>query len=184
MDTLTITAHYLRAEGFRPTLAKEYRFELLNARHSVDVVRWRNDPENRHAFFKARILTLEDQANFLKNYAVLHRVDLVLTTEGEGRPVGVFALKNLDTNPELGILLGEKSCRGKNVGTAATAALLHFGFEWLRLPIIWGHTQKTNEGIIRLNTKLGFTMESEIEREGTAYCRMCLTRERFVTKAH
>ncbi|MEA3210631.1 MAG: UDP-4-amino-4,6-dideoxy-N-acetyl-beta-L-altrosamine N-acetyltransferase [Chthoniobacter sp.] len=183
MEVLAIVERYLREEGFASTLPKDYCFELLSNRHSADVVRWRNDLENRHAFFQARILTIEDQENYLKNYAERHRVDLILATREERRPIGVFTLKNLDSSPELGKLLGEKTYRGKGLASAATLALLHFGFEWLSLAGIWAHTQKINEANIRLNTKLGFAIESEIVEEGVAYWRMYLSRENFLTKA-
>lgn len=182
LNALTVAAQYLSAKGFHPTLGKEYCFELLNARHSADVVRWRNDPENTMLFLQVKRLTPEDQANFLENYEARQRVDFVLVTERERTPVGTFTLKNLDTSPELGKLL-EKSYRGKGLASSATLALLHFGFEWLRLPIIWANTQKTNEVNIHINTKLGFTIESEFERDGAAYWRMCLSREVFGTKA-
>jgi len=183
VNALTLAADYLCAKGFHPTLAEEYRFELLNARHSADVVRWRNNPENRHAFFQAKTLTLEDQANFLETYEARHRVDLVLTTGALGKAVGVFALARLDTDPEFGLLIGDKSYRGRGLATAATIAMLQFGFDWLRLPRIWAHTQPTNKATGRLNAKMGFTVDSEVTRNGVAYWRFVLSRERFAAKA-
>ena len=183
VSALAVADDYLRAQAFHPALPNQYRFELLDARHSADIVRWRNDEENRHAFFQAGPLTLEDQANFLENYATRQRVDLVLARKDDGKPLGVFSLKNLKTAPELGKLMGEKSYRGKGLASSATLALLTFGFDWLHLSTIWAHTQKTNAANIQLNTKLGFQIESELECAGAAFWRMSLSRDRLMTTA-
>jgi RimJ/RimL family protein N-acetyltransferase len=58
---------------------------------------------------------------------------------------------------------------------------LNFGFDWLRLSTIWAHTQKANAANIRLNTKLGFQIESELECAGVAFLRMSLSLDRFRT---
>lgn len=180
VDALTVAKHYLRLKAFHPPLPTGYRFELLNARHSADVVRWRNDPDNHHGFLDPKTLTIETQRNFLENYRSHHRVDLVLIAEEEGKPIGVFALKNLNTDPELGLLLGEKSYRGKGLITSTMVAVLQFGFEWLSLPRIWVYKQKGHRARSRLRARFGFRVESEIRHNGAVYERLCLSREQFV----
>ena len=177
-------AQYLEAGDFRKTLPERFRFELVSERHSEAIIRWRNDPENRDAFFAARRLTMEDQARFLEDYGSRDRVDFVLIDEEKRKAVGVFTLKELHTAAELGKLLGEKEYRGRGIARSATLAILQFGFTWLQLPEIVAQTQKANDLNIHLNLKLGFVIESEFDRAGTTYLRMRLTREQFLNRAN
>lgn len=174
-----MAAQYLEAGGFRNALPDNFRFELLKECHSEAIVRWRNAPENRDAFFSVRPLTVADQVRFLETYETRDRIDFVLVDGERSKPIGVFTLKELHTAPELGKLLGEREYRGRGLGLSATRAMLDFGFDWLGLPEVVAQTQKVNEPNIHLNGRLGFVVDTEFDSGAITYLRMRLTRDEF-----
>jgi RimJ/RimL family protein N-acetyltransferase len=80
----------------------------------------------------------------------------------DGTPIGLIAFLNYDAEQrtaELRKLISGDGLRGRGYGKAATRLWLRYGFEELRLHKIYLTTLDTNVRNIRLNERLGFTLE-------------------------
>lgn len=154
---------YQKKRGFFSNLSQlstpGYVWEVIANKHNEYILQWRNDPENMKLFDSQELLTLEGQIYFLKFYDQLDRVDLVL--QKDNNPIGVFNIKNLETMPEFGALIGDRSYRGKGVGYLAKISILEYWFNVLMEPIIYVRNKKTNVKVLESNLRLGFKIISE-----------------------
>ena len=77
----------------------------------------------------------------------------------EGRPVGSFQLKRMDTvrkNCEFGIILQNNSVKNRGIGTAAIAEGMRIARDKYGMESITGDTMGRNHRMIRVFEKLGF----------------------------
>lgn len=147
-----------------PLAPQGFRFELIDGgeRHTASILKWRNDEKlNRH-FIDRRVLTETDQSQFLKDYFLKERFDFILVAEKEGDkkglPVGVFGIKNIRSQPEIGQLIGETSYLGRGLGLAATEALVRFAFGDLGLERVYARVNEKNASNLGLLKKLNFSV--------------------------
>ena len=156
-----------------------YVFELINTHHTPSIITWRNNPELNQYFLLSQNLTLESQKQFLKEYESKDRVDFVLLDQSINLPIGVFSIKNLSTEPEIGQLIGESTYRGKGLGKAATLSLLAFAFNYLELEAIYARIKKLNTVNINLTKKLNFQLLKYETHQNESISVMKLTRFSF-----
>ncbi len=141
-----------------------FRFELINGGggHTSSILKWRNDQGLNQHFSDRRRLTEETQRQFLENYFLKERLDFILVDgkegEKEGAPIGVFGIKNIRSEPEIGQLIGESSYTGRGLGKEATKALIRFAFEDLGLKRIFARVKETNAVNLGLLKKLNFSI--------------------------
>lgn len=76
--------------------------------------------------------------------------------------VGNCGLKNivLEKEGELWLYIGEASMRGKNIGRFAAKLLLHYGFDVLKLEMIYVHFADFNVAACHLYEQIGFKQVS------------------------
>jgi len=142
---------------------ESYKLELINHKHTKCIVAWRNDPSNLELFENGEDLTEQIQSNFISNYNNYNRVDLVLNYKN--KPIGVFNVKNLDSVPEYGSLIGEKEFRGKGLNNVIKKAIINFWFYELNHKVIYVKIKEKNQFLIDSNIKIGFKkirMEGEL----------------------
>lgn len=159
------------------TAPSGYRFELIDERHTSFVIKWRNDPRlNRH-FMSQEILTEEKQRLFLEHYRDKDRLDFVLVDHSRNKPIGVFGVKNISSQPELGQLIGEGAYQGKGLGKKATQALLRFLFSRLELKVIYARVKENNSINLNLLKQLQFSVEKSEFIHDEVYRVLKLSRE-------
>lgn len=132
---------------------KGYYWELINKHHAPVIVKWRNDPEILSFMEMENKLKLEDQLEFLNNYDSYDRVDIVLSSE---RPIGVFNIKNFQTLPEYGAIIGESEYRGKGLGSQVKLLIFKYWFITLGKEEIFVRNKVSNEKVIKSNEAWGF----------------------------
>lgn len=155
---------------------KGFRFELINESHTRYILKWRNDINRKKFTIENKVITEDMQNEFLNTYYSKDRLDFVLVYSKTNEPVGVFALKNISTQPELGKIIGEEKFRGRGLAKLATRNLLDFAFNVLQLKKIVAKTQKNNIRNIKLNEVLGFIISREEKINSVDYYIMELSR--------
>lgn len=153
----------------------EYKFELINVKHSSCIIQWRNNLSNYSLMVNQNKLNNELQQEFLDKYDTLDRLDFILIHISSKKYIGSFSLNNISTDtPEIGKLLGDKNFRGKCLGYKSTKLLLFFAFNYLKLKKLYAKTRKDNISNINLNKKLGFKIIKEEEINGKQFIIMKL----------
>lgn len=153
---------------------KGYTWELINSSHTNYIIKWRNDPNNLIYFNSQEQLTSEDQEKFIKEYNHLDRIDIMLLQEGE--PIGVFNIKNMESIPEYGALLGEKYLRGIGIGFSAKMAIFGYWFNVLNQEYIYVTNKRINKKVITSNLQLGF----KVYEENDEFLKLKLSKKSFV----
>lgn len=150
------------AEALRAPQAPEgFRFELINHRHTLSILKWRNEVSLRQNFLDQRTLTEEGQRFFLDDYFLKDRLDFVLIDERRNWPIGVFNLKNIQTKPEIGQLIGESEYRGRGLGKEATRLVVQFALKTLGLKSVCARVKEKNLTNIELLKKLNFEIAKQ-----------------------
>lgn len=156
------------------TVQEVFLWELISSKHSEKIVAWRNNPENLKYFENQNYITVEDQEHFLNEYYKYDRIDLLLLCQNE--PIGVFNIKNLESLPEYGALIGEESFRNKGIGTWAKAAIFDFWFNVLDQRSIYLKNRLTNTKVVNSNGNKGY----EIVAQDKLYVTFKVVREQYL----
>lgn len=127
--------------------------------------RWRNDPEviawlGNNFLYIAREVDLAWYENYLQNRDKAKRFAIV--DNQEGRVIGTTQLTGIhpiNRSAEFSIVIGDRACRGKGAGQAATRELLRHGFEDLNLHRIFLTVLTRNQRAIHVYEKTGFVQE-------------------------
>ena len=139
----------------------DYVWEMLSASHTQVILEWRNSNDNLKMFERKKSLTEDDQLRFLQKHDELDRVDLVLLLKD--KLIGVFSVKNLNTRPEFGALIGDVSYRNKGIGKYAKELFFLTWFEKLNQNCLYLTNHKTNAAVIASNIKRGYDIVDERE---------------------
>lgn len=158
---------YLELGRDEDILGEGFFFQFISQKHSEKVVEWRN--KNLDAFENPRVLTLDDQKNFIENYPNNNRVDFILCTENE-KAIGVFSLRlNEHQVYEVGEILGEESFKGKGLGLRATKVLIDFAKNELKVEGPFAIVKADNQPSLNFHKKLGFDIFNGFKKEGFVY---------------
>jgi hypothetical protein len=135
-----------------------YKWELIADKHTSYILKWRNDPDNAALFEDISTLTIEKQVAFINHYDELDRVDLVLVKNDFGIdiPIGVFNIKNLETLPEYGALIGDEKLRNISLGYNVKVTIFRFWFDVMEMKNILVKNKIQNQKVIENNLKMGF----------------------------
>lgn len=142
-----------------------------------NIVRWRNTPSVYEHFIYRVPLTREDHLNWLHNRVETGDVAQFIITDGEtDTDVGSVYLRDIDKNfkkCEYGIFIGEDSCRGKGIGSAAAKLAIDYAFKELDMNRVFLRVFADNKQAIRSYEKAGFkyegTFRDDVIIDGTPY---------------
>ena len=128
-----------------------------------NIIRWRNAPSVVEHFIYRTPLTAEAHLNWLHSRVETGDVAQFIIMDGE-TPVGSVYLRDIDRQNqkcEYGIFIGEESCRGKGIGSAAAKLALDYAFDELGLNRVYLRVFADNKRAIKSYENAGF------RREGT-----------------
>lgn len=141
------------------------------------IVKWRNAPSVMEHFIYRTPLTREDHLNWFYNRVRTGEVfQFMIIDEEAGEEVGSVYLRDVDLQNkkcEYGIFIGEDSCRGKGIGSAAAKLALDFAFEKLKLNRVFLRVFADNTRAIKSYENAGFVCEGKFRDDviidGKAY---------------
>lgn len=142
-----------------------------------NIVKWRNAPSVVEHFIYRTPLTAEAHLNWYENRVKTGEVaQFVITDLETGEDVGSVYLRDIDLQNkkcEYGIFIGEESCRGKGVGSAAARLALDYAFCTLGLNRVFLRVFADNPRAIKSYENAGFrregTFRDDVIIDGTAY---------------
>ncbi|MBU1018391.1 MAG: GNAT family N-acetyltransferase [Patescibacteria group bacterium] len=132
---------------------------LRPIRHSdIDICwKWINDPEvTRHMAGPFPETFEEEQKWFEENLNKKTEKLLAIIDKKTNAHIGNIGIHNLDKDPSLGIIIGEKSYWDKGYGTTAIREALKYCFQELKLSKISLTVSPENKRAIRCYEKVGF----------------------------
>ena len=160
-------------------LPEGFNFEFIDEKHTDFIISCRNDSKIIDLSLSKTELTIEKQQLFLEQYQNMDRIDLILTDILSLNPVGIFTIKNISKQPELGKIIGNNDYKGKGLAKAASKSIIDFGFRILNLKKIYAVTRSDNTINIALNGKLGFQIQEVITKKKQEWLIMSLTANTF-----
>jgi len=127
---------------------------------------WRNDLENKIMAqgYRLPITMLQDE-NWLKSKmgnTHANEVFFIIETIEEGIPIGLIQLTDIDYISGIaiwGIVLGDKSMRGRGFSKEASLLLFDYAFNVLNLRKIFGYPIAYNKETLKMHKSLGFFHE-------------------------
>lgn len=126
--------------------------------------RWFNDFEVGATYFNGSLVPETSEAAFERYGRLTNGEDCRAFTIYERatlRPIGVTMLVRIDRvnrGAEFGILIGEKECWGKGLGTETTRLMLEFAFGVLDLHNVYLRVFSLNQRGIHAYTRAGFKL--------------------------
>ena len=132
-----------------------------------NIVKWRNAPSVMEHFIYRTPLTAEGHLNWFYNRVQTGEVAQFMILDGE-TGVGSVYLRDIDLENkkcEYGIFIGEDSCRGKGVGTAAAKLALDYAFGELGLNRVFLRVFADNIRAIKSYEKAGFRFEGRFRQD-------------------
>jgi RimJ/RimL family protein N-acetyltransferase len=140
-DDLDLCHAWMNDEDLRSTLAQRYPMSLPREADWIERVTRGQDPSEM-----TFAICLADGDRHIGN-------------------CGLMAIDRDNRTATLGILIGEKDCRGRGFGTEALRTLCRFAFEEMDLRKIRLDTHAGNEAALRAYEKVGFRREGLLRQE-------------------
>ena len=140
-DDLDLCHAWMNDEDLRSTLAQRYPMSLPREADWIERVTRGQDPSEMMF-----AICLADGDRHIGN-------------------CGLMAIDRDNRTATLGILIGEKDCRGRGFGTEALRTLCRFAFEEMDLRKIRLDTHAGNEAALRAYEKVGFRREGLLRQE-------------------
>ena len=127
------------------------------------IVQWRNAPSVVSHFIYRTPLTREAHLNWFHSRVQTGEVAQFMIVDGETeQEVGSVYLRDIDRQNkkcEYGIFIGEDSCRGKGIGSAAAKLALDYAFGTLGLNRVFLRVFADNVRAIKSYENAGFVYE-------------------------
>lgn len=127
------------------------------------IVTWRNSEEVRRNFIYQASFTREGHESWIKNMVATGKViQMIICDLADDTPLGSVYIRDIDRQhrkAEYGIFIGERSARGRGVGTAAARLMLEYCFCVEKLHRVYLRVFASNEQAIRSYEKAGFMKE-------------------------
>src|SRR3989304_2878197 len=124
---------------------------------------WRNDPNIYDYFYECEPVSDITQRKWLDKHLNDPTEKLFIISTLDGKPIGTVCLIDIDLRnrkTESGrFLIGERDYQNKGYGMEARMLILEYAFEYMNLNKVYGEILATNNKIIELNKKFGFTVE-------------------------
>ena len=133
-----------------------------------EYVEWRNSSFVSKNFIIQKKYTIEQQTNWINTIVNSKEVEqFIIVDKVSGEKIGSVYLINIELinkKAEFGIFLKSEVFSGKGFGKEATALIIKYGFELLKLNKIYLRVFANNVSAIKLYIKSGFVFEG-IARE-------------------
>ena len=144
---------------------------------TAKIVKWRNTPSVVEHFIYRTPLDEQGHLNWFHNRVQTGEVaQFMIVDEEAGEEVGSVYLRDIDKENqkcEYGIFIGEDSCRGKGIGSAAAKLALDYAFETLGLNRVFLRVFADNTRAINSYENAGFryegTFRDDVIIDGKAY---------------
>lgn len=141
----------------------------MTEKDTANVVRWRNSPSVVENFIFRTPLTEESHLQWYRNKVLTGQVAQFIIEDNEtGFDVGSVYLRDIDNENkkcEYGIFIGEESCRGKGLGTAAAKAILDYAFTELGMNRVFLRVFAKNAAAINSYKRAGFKEEGVFRQD-------------------
>ncbi|GGN66862.1 GNAT family N-acetyltransferase [Oceanobacillus indicireducens] len=147
---------------------KNIYLRLMEKRDVKHKVKWINDPEVRKTLFFQDVSELATEQWLIKVTNDNTRNDYVICEQGNDTPIGFASVVNIDlrnSSAETYVCIGDKNYWGKGYGTEVKKLLTKYVFLELGLNRVYAYNWAENRGMIRINEKLGFTLEGTLRQE-------------------
>lgn len=122
--------------------------------------RWYNDLEvSRTLGVNWHPLTSTAKQRFLGDVLTSATPTFTVYERESASPIGITGFDHLDYDngtAEFSIVIGERSARGKGLGTETARLVLNYAFDVLGLHNVWLQVASNNAGAIRAYEKAGF----------------------------
>jgi RimJ/RimL family protein N-acetyltransferase len=148
---------------------KGVRLRALEREDLTMVVSWFNDPDTRATLASWRPMSMADEARWFDAISgsktdMVFVIEAVSGAEGGPRPraVGSCGIHHIDWKNRtcvVGILIGDKSDRGKGLGTEAMRALVRWAHKELGLHRVELEVFPHNAAGVKSYERLGFTRD-------------------------
>ena len=133
------------------------------------IVKWRNAPSVMEHFIYRTPLTAEAHLNWFRNRVQTGDVaQFIIIDDEAGQEVGSVYLRDIDMQNkkcEYGIFIGEESCRGKGIGSAAAKLALDYAFGELGLNRVFLRVFADNPRAIKSYENAGFRIEGTFRED-------------------
>ena len=139
------------------------RLRPITFEDTVDIVRWRSDPDVWRFFLFREPFTPEMHENWLTNKVMTGQViQYIIVDRESGKSTGSVYLRDIDyinESAEFGIFIGEAHARNRGIGTETARIITDFGFHVLGLHRIFLRVLAGNEAARRSYEKASFKTE-------------------------
>jgi UDP-4-amino-4,6-dideoxy-N-acetyl-beta-L-altrosamine N-acetyltransferase len=134
-----------------------------------NIIKWRNAPSVVENFIYRTPLDEEAHLNWYNNRVKTGEVAQFIIVDKESNiDVGSVYLRDIDNKNrkcEYGIFIGEESCRGKGIGSAAAKLVLDYAFKTLNMNRVFLRVFADNPRAIRSYEKAGFKYEGTFKAD-------------------
>lgn len=141
----------------------------MTEQDTQNIIKWRNAPSVVENFIFRTPLTEEAHLNWYNNYVKTGKVAQFIIVDAEtNTDVGSVYLRDIDYDNkkcEYGIFIGDESCRGKGIGSAAAKLILDYAFNTLKLNRVFLRVFADNIGAIKSYEKAGFKYEGTFKAD-------------------
>lgn len=164
-------------------------FRTLEKEDYAYIHAWMNDPLTTYFLFYGQTPASLDAITDIISSQVSHGDTVfIIADKKTGEPVGFTGLHDIHSRSrkaEFRIFIGEKSFRGKGIGTEATEMMVYYGFDRLNLHRIYLGFTSHNESARHCYENAGFKEEGllkdDIYRNSRYYdsVRMAMVRDDY-----
>ena len=132
---------------------------------------WMNDAQLRSTLAQRYPMSLAREADWIERVTRGQdpsEINFAICLAESGRHIGNCGLVGIDRDNRvatLGILIGEKDCRGKGFGTDAIRTLCRFAFEEMDLRKIRLDAHADNDAGLKAYERVGFRREGLLREE-------------------
>jgi RimJ/RimL family protein N-acetyltransferase len=135
----------------------------VSGKHAEAIVRWRNDPENRHKFLSNTVFTVKSQLAWVEKQRgdVSDHTYVAMLNDQPIAMVSLYRIDNLLKCGEYGRIFVDQSSRRRGVGITISRWITAMGFKSLGLKMIYANCLANNKPIQTLLGELGFMPTSK-----------------------
>lgn len=141
---------------------------LMERRDVPYKVKWISDPDVSRTMFFQEISELGTEQWLIKVTSDNTRNDFMICDLETDNPIGFASVVKIDlrnSKAETYLCIGDKKYWGRGLGTEAKILLLKYVFVDLGLNRIYSYNWAENKSMIKINEKLGFTLEGQLRKD-------------------